>query len=66
MNHNLFRAILMLIFMAISEIGFFISNFELTFLVLMILSAILAFFELYEYSEELNKEEEMNEFIQEV
>ena len=66
MNHNLFRAILMLIFMAISEIGFFISNFELTFLVLMILSAILAFFELSEYSEELNKEEEMNEFIQEV
>ena len=66
MNHNLFWATLMLVCMAICEIGFFISNFDLTYFALMIMFAIFAFFDLCEYSEELNKEERINELIQEV
>ena len=53
---SLYRAILMLICMILSEMFFFISNFNPTFLAFMIVSAIIAFFDLCEYSEELNKE----------
>jgi len=44
--------------MVLSEIFFFISNFDPIFLALMIASAIMAFFSLCEYSKELNEEAE--------
>jgi len=66
MNRNLSWATLMLVCMAICEIAFFISNFDLTYFALMIMFAIFAFFDLCEYSKELNREERMNELIQEV
>ena len=66
MNHNLLWAIVMLICMAICEVEFFVSNFDLTFVAFMIVFAGFAFYDLCKYSEELNREVRMNEFIQEV
>ena len=63
MSVNLICGIIALAWMVLAEILLFISNFNATFLALTIISAIVAFYDLCKYSEELNKEDETCEFV---
>ena len=58
----MFWAIIMLILMIWNEIFFFMSHFDLAFLLLAIGCAVMAFLDLCEYSDEIN--EKRTEYIE--